>query len=142
MINFLRITAFNMPRLTRLAGIALILGVGAIHLYAAPEHFGFAVYLGILFGANGVLSLVAALGVLRGAKSWGWMLGAGLSALSILAYLASRFFGLPGFEEAMGRWDTALGSLAMIVEGLFVTGYVTITAGMNVAAPETRGWHD
>lgn len=141
-IDFIRITGFNMPRLTRLVGIALILIVGAIHLYAAPEHFGFAVYLGVLFVANGVLSLVSALGILRGVKTWGWLLGAVISALAILAYLASRFFGLPGFAEAMGRWDTALGSFAMIVEGLFIVGYATVATGMNVAAPEGRAWHD
>lgn len=142
MIDFLKITAINLPRLTRLVGIAMILAVGAIHLFEVPEHFEAATYLGVLFVANAVGSLVSAVGISRGAKSWGWTLGAVVSGLALVAYPISRFFGLPDFPEAAGAWDTPLGSLAMIFEGLFLTGYVTVLTGTVVAAPEKREWHD
>lgn len=142
MVDFLRITAINMPRLTRLAGIVMILAVGAIHLYKAPEHFEAATYLGVLFVANAVGTLVSAAGIWRGAKTWGWTLGAVISTLALAAYPLSRFFGLPGFTEAAGAWDEAFGTLAMIFEGLFLTGYATVLTGMVVSAPDKRDWHD
>lgn len=142
LVSFYRYIYLNQPRLTRLAGIAMILAVGAVHLYEAPEHFEAATYLGVLFVANAVLSLVSAVGIFRGAKGWGWTLGAVLSGLSLLAYPVSRFFGLPGFEEAAGAWDEPLGSLAMILEGMFLVGWFSVVTGAAVAAPDKRYWHD
>ncbi len=139
MIDFLKITAINMPRLTRLAGIAMILAVGAIHLSKTPEHFEAAPYLGALFIANAIGSFVSAAGILRGSKTWGWTLGAAISALALVAYPISRFFGLPGFEEAAGAWDTPLGSLAMIFEGLFLTGYAAVPHRHRRLRPRQEG---
>ena len=140
LISFYGYIFLNQPRLTRLTGIALILVVGLIHLVEAPEHFEAALYLGVLFAANFAGTLVAAVGIWRGAR--GWTLGALISGLSILAYLASRLFGLPGFAEAAGAWDEPLGSLAVIFESLFLAGWFSVVTGLAVAAPEKRGWHD
>jgi hypothetical protein len=141
-VSFYRYIYLNQPQLTRLAGIVLILAVGAIHLIEAPEHFRAAAYLGALLAINVAATLVAAVGILRGAKSWGWTLGALICALSALAYLASRLFGLPGLGEAVGEWDEPLGSLALIFEGLFLAGWFSIITGLAVAAPDRRTWHD
>jgi hypothetical protein len=142
LVSFYRHIYLNQPRLTRLAGVVLILAVGAIHLLEAPAHFEAAVYLGVLFVINFVGTLAAALGIFRGAKGWGWTLGALISVLSLLAYLASRQFGLPGFAEAAGKWDEPLGTLAMILEGLFLAGWLSVITGLAVAAPDKRDWHD
>lgn len=132
----------NQPRLTRLAGIVLILAVGAIHLFEAPEVFETAAYLSVLLVATSAGTLVTAVGIWRGAKSWGWTLGALISTLSAVAYLASRLFGLPGFEEAAGEWDEPLWSLVLIFEGLFLAAWFSVITGLAVAAPNRRGWHD
>lgn len=95
LVSFYRYIYVNQPKLTTLTGIVLILGVGSVHAVEAPRHFEAAVYLGVLFVANAVGTLAAAVGLLRGAKSWGWTLGAVISGLSALAYLVSRLFGLP-----------------------------------------------
>jgi DMSO/TMAO reductase YedYZ molybdopterin-dependent catalytic subunit len=71
MIYFLRSTALNLPEIIRLAGILLILAVGLIHLYKAPEHFEAATFLGVAFVINFVGSLVAAVGICFGAKNRG-----------------------------------------------------------------------
>lgn len=47
LVSFYRYIYLNQPRLTRLAGIALILTVGAIHLIEVPEHFEAVRYLGV-----------------------------------------------------------------------------------------------
>ncbi len=140
--SFYRYIYLNQPRLTRLAGIALILAVGAVHLIEAPQHFRAAAYLGVLFAVNAAATIVAAVGILRGAKGWGWTLGALISGLSALAYVASRLFGLPGLGETAGGWDEPLGSLALIVEGLFLAGWFSVITGLAVAAPDGRHWHD
>jgi hypothetical protein len=142
LVSFYRYIYLNQPRLTMLAGLALILTVGAIHLIEAPAHFKAAVYLGVLFAMNFAGTLVAATGIFRGAKGWGWTLGALISVLSLLAYVTSRLFGLPGFAEAAGEWDEPLGTLAMILEGLFLAGWLSVITGLAVAAPDKRDWHD
>lgn len=94
LVSLYRYIYLDQPRLTTLVGIALILGVGAVHIVEAPEHFGIAVYLGVLFVVNTVGTLVAAVGILRGAKSWGWALGALISGRLFLAGWFSVVTGL------------------------------------------------
>jgi len=142
LVSLYRYVYLNQPRLTRLAGVALILTVGAIHASEAPEHFRAAAYLGVLFAANAGATLVTAVGILRGAKGWGWTLGALVGGLSALAYLFSRLLGLPGLGEAAGGWDEPLGSLALIFEGLYLAGWFSVVTGLAVAAPDGRSWHD
>jgi len=142
LVSFYRYIYLNQPRLTRLAGLALILALGAIHLVEAPAHLEAAIYLGVLFAMNFAGTLVAAVGIFRGAKGWGWTLGALISGLSLLAYLASRLFGLPGFAEAAGEWDEPPGTLAMILGGLYLAGWFSVITGLAVAAPDKRDWHD
>ncbi|HEV2093921.1 MAG TPA: hypothetical protein VGR18_12225 [Rubrobacter sp.] len=142
LVSLYRYVYLNQPRLTRLAGVVLILTVGAIHAIEAPEHFRAAAYLGVLFAVNVAATLVAAGGILKGAKGWGWTLGAAICGLSALAYLFSRLFGLPGLGEAAGGWDEPLGSLALIFEGLYLAGWFSVVTGLAVAAPDRRYWHD
>lgn len=142
MIYFLRTTALNLPRLTRAAGVGLILVVGLIHLYKAPTHFEVATYLGAAFVANFVASSVAAVGIFRGAPNWGWLLGAYVAGGAFVAYLISRAVGRAGAEELAGDWANAWGSLALIVEGLYLAGYLSVATGAAVAAPDKRNWHD
>ena len=39
LVSFYRYIYLNQPQLTRLAGIALVLSVGVVHLVEAPEHY-------------------------------------------------------------------------------------------------------
>jgi hypothetical protein len=142
LVSFYRYIHINQPELTRLASIALILAVGVVHLVEVPTHYGISPYLGVLFAVNFVGALVAAFGIWWGAKCWGWSLGALISLLSLLAYLASRLFGLPGAPELAGEWTSALGSLAMVFEGMFLAGWFSVLTGLAVAAPDKRDWYD
>ena len=51
-MSLYRYVYLNQPRLTRLAGIVLILAVGARHAIEAPERFRAAAYLGVLFAVD------------------------------------------------------------------------------------------
>jgi hypothetical protein len=142
LVSFYRYIYINQPELTRLAGIGLILAVGVVHLVEIPTHYGISPYLGVLFAVNFALTLVAAFGIGRGAKGWGWTLGALISSLALLAYLVSRLFGLPAAPQLAGEWTSALGSLAMIFEGMFLAGWFSVLTGLAVAAPDKRDWYD
>ena len=142
LVSFYRYIYINQPRLTRLAGIGLVLAAGVVHLVEVPSHYGISPYLGVLLAANFAVTLVAALGIWRGTKGWGWTLGAVISALSLLAYLVSRLFGLPSAPQLAGEWTSALGSLAMIFETMFLAGWFSVLTGLAVAAPDERDWYD
>jgi hypothetical protein len=142
LVAFYRYIYLNLPQMTRAAGVGLILAIGLIHLVEAPEHFEAATYLRALFVANFAVTLASAFGILQGSRTWGWTLGAVASGLALVAYPVSRIFGLPGFPEGVGEWDEPLGSLAMIFEGLFLTGWFSVITGLAVAAPDKRDWHD
>jgi hypothetical protein len=60
----------------RIVAVVAIVATGLIHLATARDSFGEATYKGLLFVANGVGALVAAVGVYRDRADWGWLLGA------------------------------------------------------------------
>jgi uncharacterized membrane protein YfcA len=108
------------------AGISLIVIVGLIHLINSPEDLAEGSYTGLLYLANFVGALTAAIGIYRG-RSWGWSLGALVSVGAFVGYVISRTVGLPGLpiEE---EWLEPLGVLSLLVEALFVGLYLTVFA--------------
>ena len=108
------------------AGIALILVVGLIHLINSPEDLEEGSYTGVLYLANFLGALVAAVGIYRG-KRWGWVLGLLIAGGAFVAYVISRTAGLPGLgvEE---EWIEPLGVLSLVVEALFVGVFLAILA--------------
>jgi len=106
------------PNALQGAGIALILVTGAIHFIDAPSSFGDATYKGLLFLANGVAAVVAAFGIYRGERSWGWGLGVLVAGGALVGYIISRAVGLPGL--APDTWLEPLGILSLMVEAAFI----------------------
>jgi uncharacterized membrane protein YfcA len=108
------------------AGISLIVIVGLIHLINSPEDLAEGSYTGLLYLANFVGALTAAIGIYRG-RSWGWSLGALVSVGAFAGYVISRTVGLPGLPVET-EWLEPLGVLSLIVEALFVGLYLTVFA--------------
>ena len=104
------------------AGIILVLATGLIHLIEGPENYEEAAYKGILFFLNAAGAIVAAIGIYRGEKLWGWSLGLLVTGGALLFYIASRTIGLPGLE-AEDEWFEPMGLASMVVEALFVLVY-------------------
>jgi hypothetical protein len=119
------------PTAVQGAGIALILVTGAIHFVDAPSSFGDAAYKGLLFLANGSAAVVAAVGIHRGARTWGWGLGVLIAGGALVGYVISRTVGLPGLAPDV--WLEPLGILALIVEAAFILLY---TRSRREAPPE------
>jgi uncharacterized membrane protein YfcA len=108
------------------AGISLIVIVGLIHLINSPEDLAEGSYTGLLYLANFVGALAAAVGIYRG-KRWGWTLGFLVAAGAFAGYVISRTVGLPGLPVET-EWLESLGVLSLVVEGLFVGVFLAILA--------------
>ncbi|HYL54967.1 MAG TPA: hypothetical protein VEU73_05265 [Gemmatimonadales bacterium] len=115
------------PTAVQGAGIALILVTGAIHFIDAPSSFGDATYKGLLFLANGIAAIVAAVGIYRGERRWGWGLGALVAGGALVSYVISRTLGLPGLASDV--WLEPLGILSLMVESAFIVLFVRSRRG-------------
>jgi hypothetical protein len=100
--------------------IAAILGAGLIHIVEAQPSFADATYKGILFVANGVGALVAAVGIYRNKRALGWVLGLLVAAGAMAGYAASRTVGLPGLKPEPENWFEPMGVASLVCEGVFV----------------------
>lgn len=109
-------------------GVALIAIVGLIHLVEGPEYLEEATYIGVLFFLNAIGAAAAAYGIIRG-RSWGWTLGALISAGAFVGYVLSRTVGLPGAtaltQESLFE---PMGAASLLVEALFLGLYAAIAA--------------
>ena len=108
------------------AGISLIVVVGLIHLINSPEDLQEGSYTGLLYLANFLGALAAAVGIYRGER-WGWALGLLAAGGAFLGYVISRTVGLPRLPVET-EWLEPLGVLSLVVEGLFVGVYLAILA--------------
>ncbi len=107
------------PKIVAAIAILLLLLIGSIHFIDTRESYGDAAYKGVLFFAIGLGSLVAAIGIARGAKTWGWGLGLVIAVSAFLGYLASRTIGLPMLPAEPDAWFEPLGIASFVAEGIF-----------------------
>ena len=122
----------KIPRAFRAGGISLVLAAGLIHLAAAPDHYEEATYIGVLFSANLLGALAAAIGIYRN-ELWGWWLGAAVAGGALAMFVVSRLIGLPGYEEHVGSWvgdsvEDSLGIPSLIIEASFVVLFGVVIA--------------
>jgi hypothetical protein len=120
----------KIPRTFKPVGISLIMAGGLIHLVAAPDHYEEATYIGVLFSANLLGALAAAIGIYRD-ELWGWWLGAAVAGGALAVFVVSRLIGLPGFEEHVGLWigdsvEDYLGIPSLLIEASFVVLFVVV----------------
>jgi hypothetical protein len=122
------------PLLT--AGALLILAVGAIHAIEAPDHLEEQTYIGVLFVLNAVGALVAAIGIVRGARS-AWILGAVVAIGAFAAFILSRTTGLPSYHET--EWEP-LGIVSLGLEAAYaiVCARALATPATAARRPRTR----
>lgn len=121
-------------KLLHWSAILLILATGFLHYITAADEYNEARYMGVLFLANFLGSLVAAFGIARRKLGWGWMLGGVIAAGSILGYIQSRTLGMPGME--VEAWYDPIGIPALIIETLFLT---VLVLARPWSAPGIRG---
>jgi hypothetical protein len=138
-IHLLRVTAFNLPRLTRFSTIVLALGLCAIEAWEFT-HSAAPAYLAALFLVAAVAALVAAGSMAAGLRKAAWTSTVGLAVLSLVGYIVSRTVGLPGFESDLGQWHSELGTLSMFLEVGLVAIYASVALGWNIDVVGARDW--
>lgn len=121
-------------------GAYLISLTGLLHLLLAGEHLGYAMYLGLLFMLNFVLSAAAAIGIVRTGDRWAWLLGAAVAGGALVAFLYSRTVGLPGFPEGVGQWWNFLAWMSFAFElPFFAVAPLALTSrGRGLIGAEQR----
>ncbi len=100
-----------------LAGVALILLVGLIHLIDAPDSMTESTTKGLSFYANFVGAIVAAYGIFVH-RTWGWALGIVVAAGAFGGYVVSRTVGIFGLPPDV--WMEPLGIASLVAEALFI----------------------
>jgi len=107
-------------------GAGLLIAIAIIHLQdqgglpggESPTWLKYGYYL-VEIGA-----LISALLVIRG-KAIAWVLGLAVSIGPFTGYITSRTVGVPGDPGDVGNWGYLLGTVSLLVEGLFAILAVT-----------------
>jgi hypothetical protein len=125
-------------RHTTLRGIGFIglLGIALIHLLDVLGKLKETPYLGVMYIALMVASLVVAFAILHFGSRLTWMLGLGLAASTLLGFILSRTTGLPSATGDIGNWSEPLGLASMFVEAavIILCGYA-LTLSRREHAP-------
>ena len=108
------------PKIFQWLAIVLIIEIGLIHLFKAQAEFDEAAYMGFLFAANFLVSVIAALAIHRNLEL-GWVLGTIVAMGSVAGYIWSRTFGMPGMN--IEEWISPYGIASLVLEVGFVYLY-------------------
>ena len=95
---------------------ALLLTTAGVHLALVPEHLREAPYAGILFALLAASAFTLAGLLLTQDHPVLWTGAATLSLAAILAYVLSRWAGLPSMSDDIGDWLNPLGVVALCSE--------------------------
>ncbi|HET8604799.1 MAG TPA: hypothetical protein VFM09_12785 [Marmoricola sp.] len=102
-----------------LGAVALLVTAGA-HLSLVPEHLREAPYVGVLFLALSVVSIVLAGLVVARDRPLVWVTSGTVSLLAMAGFLVSRTVGLPELGDDIGNWTEPLGFPALAAETVTV----------------------
>lgn len=102
-------------------GIVLILETGLIHYFTAQSQYDKAGYMGYVYVAFFLVTLVSAFGIYH-QQIWGWGIGLVLSVLSMLTFFWGRTLGLPGMP--LGDWLAPFDIVAASAEAIFILLYL------------------
>jgi Na+/proline symporter len=115
-----------------------LLGIALIHILELPDTIGDQAYVGWLFIAAIVSSLLLAAILTRTNDSRTWTVTGAFAALVLIAFLFSRVTGLPGFTDYKDVWDDPSGLRSMVVEGLVVLVSCAVLASRSPAMARQR----
>jgi hypothetical protein len=102
----------------RWVAIVMLLGTAGTHVPLIPMHLEEAPYVGVLFIALSVASVVLAVLLVRWDSPLVWCASGAMTLLALVAFFASRTVGLPQIGDDIGNWSEPLGYPAVAVEAL------------------------
>ena len=107
-------------------GIVGLCAMALIHFVDVFGKWHETTYIAVLFLVLIAGSLVASGLLLTGNGRAGWALGGLLAGLTLICYIVSRTWGLPGSHNDVGNWTEPLGAASMFVEGVIVVMSATL----------------
>lgn len=136
---------FNLPRTVTASGVALLLGLVAMHIYVLvtqPVPGYFVRYSGLVIAGCAVAAVAMWAGPNPAVPRAGWFLGSLVAALFLASYVISRPITLAGLAPVTGHWGFAPGTFALACAAGFLGIHLSVLLGINVAYPQRRHWHD
>jgi hypothetical protein len=126
--------------IARAVAVGGLVAIALIHVLQLPDAFDEIGYLGALFIAAVVGSVLLAAILTRTSDDLAWTATGGLAAVILLGYVLSRSVGLPGFTEDVGESAEAPGLASMVIEGLlvFLTTAVLLTRRYPIRSVAAR----
>lgn len=112
-----------------LAAVSLI--AAAAHIPVTGEHLEEAPYIGMLFIALEIASVVLAVAVLARPSRAIYLMIAGVGGLAVLALVLSRTIGLPLIGDDIGNWTEPLAVISLIVELIMTIGGLLAAQGVT-----------
>jgi hypothetical protein len=111
--------------------------VALIHLLDAPGKFEETPYLGWMYVALIVGSLVTGFALVRGSDTRAWLAAGGLAAGALVGYAVNRTVGLPQATGDIGNWAEPIGMASLLVEAIVVavSGDVLVARAQALSAP-------
>jgi hypothetical protein len=102
----------------RWVAIVMLLGTAGTHIPLISDHLEEAPYVGVLFIALSVASVVLAVLLVRWDSALAWYASGAMTLLALVGFFASRTVGLPQISDDIGNWSEPLGYPAVAVEAL------------------------
>jgi hypothetical protein len=104
----------------RALGFGGMLAIALIHLLDVIGQIKDTPYLGVMYIALMVASVVVAFSLLHTGSALAWAAGGLLAAATLIGYILSRTVGLPNATDDIGNWTEPLGLASMFVEAAVV----------------------
>ena len=121
----------------RWVAIVMLLGTAGTHVPLIPMHLEEAPYVGVLFIALSVASVVLAVLLIRWDTPLVWYASGAMTLLALVAFFASRTVGLPQIGDDIGNWTEPLGYPAVAVEALVTAAAAIVLANRHCRRAET-----
>jgi hypothetical protein len=104
----------------RALGFGGMLAIALIHLLDVIGKIKETPYLGVMYIALMVASVLVAFYLLHTGSTLAWAAGGLLAAVTLIGFVLSRTTGLPNASDDIGNWTEPLGLASMFVEAAVV----------------------
>jgi Na+/proline symporter len=115
------VTGTDTHLVERAAVVVALGGMALVHLLDVEDRLAEVPYLGYLFSAIIVVSLILAGVLMRSDDRRAWAAAGLVAGATIVGYVITRTVGMPNDEGAdIGNWTEPLGLASLLVEGIVV----------------------
>ncbi len=101
-------------------GFVGLLAIALIHLLDVIGKISETPYLGVMYIALMIASVLVAFALLHSGSPRVWAAGGMLAAVTLIGFVVSRTIGLPSATSDIGNWSENLGLASMFIEAAVI----------------------